>query len=271
MIVQVSAELDYTFAAPTQVILDLMPAISTDKRPPDQTILDESLTLPDGAWRRDVAPDGRRRLRGVVSGQVSIAYRGTIDNGTRRLLPPTGRTTPWSDLPDDVLPFLLPSRYCPSDRFARFAGRTFGGAGDGVALVMAVMDWLAEHVDYVPGSSAAQTGAEQTFTTRSGVCRDFTHLAITLCRALGIPARAVSAYAADLDPPDFHAVTEVFLDGAWWLVDPTRLAPVEGLVRIAEGRDAADIAFMTSDGAGTMVSQTVMVSRQSAGPVRRSA
>lgn len=266
MIVQVATELDYSFDAPTQVILDILPANA-----PDQTVLEESLTLPDNAWQRDVASDGRRRLRGVVSGQVSIAYRGTIDNGSRLLLPPAGRKTPWTDLPDAVLPFLLPSRYCPSDRFSRFAGRTFGGSGDGVALVMAVMDWLAEHVDYVPGSSAAHTGAEHTFTTRSGVCRDFTHLAITLCRALGIPARAVSAYAADLDPPDFHAVTEVFLEGDWWLVDPTRLAPVEGLVRIADGRDAADIAFMTSDGAASLVSQAVMVSRPSARSVRRHA
>jgi transglutaminase-like putative cysteine protease len=94
------------------------------------------------------------------------------------------------------------------------------------------------------------------------VCRDFTHLAISLCRALNIPVRAVSAYALDLDPPDFHAVTEVFVDGAWWLVDPTRLAPVEGMVRIAEGRDGADIAFLTSDQPCTMISQTVTVSRQ---------
>ncbi|MFN3853807.1 MAG: transglutaminase-like domain-containing protein [Phreatobacter sp.] len=266
MIIQVAAELDYSFDAPTQVILDVLPANA-----PDQTILEESLTLTDGAWQRDIAPDGRRRLRGVVAGRVSIAYRGTIDNGSRLLLPPAAHQSPWTELPDAVLPFLLPSRYCPSDRFARFAGRTFGGAGDGVALVMAVMDWLAEHVDYVPGSSAAHTGAEHTFTTRSGVCRDFTHLAITFCRALGIPARAVGAYAVDLDPPDFHAVTEVYLDGAWWLVDPTRLAPVAGLVRIADGRDAADIAFMTSDGPATLLSQAVMVSRQSAQPVRRRA
>jgi transglutaminase-like putative cysteine protease len=257
MIVQASAVLEYEFAGPTQVMLEIQAATS-----PDQIVTSEVLNLPDVPWRIDVAATGRRRLRGVVCGRVSFAYTATVDNRERRLLPPSGRLEAWSDLPEDVLPYLLPSRFCPSDAFIRFANRTFGDAGDGVAQVMAVMDWLARHVDYVPGSSMAQTDAEHTFTLRAGVCRDFTHLAISLCRALNIPARAVSAYALDLQPPDFHAVTEVFVGGAWWLVDPTRLAPVEGMVRIAEGRDAADIAFLTSDQPCTMISQAVTVMRQ---------
>jgi transglutaminase-like putative cysteine protease len=256
MIVDVSAMLEYEFAGPTQIILEIQAATS-----PDQIVTSETLTLPDVPWRSDVSPSGRRRLRGIVSGHASISYSATIDNRERKLLPATGRLEAWSDLPEDVLAYLLPSRFCPSDAFMRFANRTFGDAGDGVAKVMAVMDWLARHVDYVPGSSVAQTDAEHTFMLRAGVCRDFTHLAISLCRALNIPARAVSAYALDLEPPDFHAVTEVFVAGAWWLVDPTRLAPIEGMVRIAEGRDAADIAFLTSDLPCTMISQSVSVSR----------
>ncbi len=98
----------------------------------------------------------------------------------------------------------------------------------------------------------ATTGAAGTFIDRAGVCRDFTHLGLTLCRAAGIPARAVAAYALALDPPDFHAVFEVFLDGGWWLVDPTRLAPIAGMVRIAHGRDAADIAFLTTAGGASI-------------------
>jgi transglutaminase-like putative cysteine protease len=256
MIVQASAALEYDFPGPTQVMLEIQAATS-----PDQIVTSELLTLPDVPWRSDTAPGGRRRLRGIVSGRVSFAYTATIDNRERRLLPASGRLEAWSDLPEDVLPYLLPSRFCPADAFVRFANRTFGYAGDGVGKVMAVMDWIARHVDYVPGSSVARTDAEHTFTLRAGVCRDFTHLAISLCRALNIPARAVSAYAVDLDPPDFHAVTEVFVDGSWWLVDPTRLAPVEGMVRIAEGRDAADIAFLTSDQPCTMIAQAVTVSR----------
>ena len=94
---------------------------------------------------------------------------------------------------------------------------------------------------------------------RAGVCRDFAHLGITFARALGIPARAVSAYALDLNPPDFHAVFEVYLDNTWWLIDPTRLAPIEGIVRIGSGRDASDIAFLTSDKQCQVLSQVINV------------
>ena len=104
------------------------------------------------------------------------------------------------------------------------------------------------------------TAAERTFVDRAGVCRDFTHLGITLSRALGIPARAVSAYALQLAPPDFHAIFEVFLENNWWLIDPTRLAPIEGIVRIGSGRDASDIAFLTSDKQCQVLRQTIAVS-----------
>jgi transglutaminase-like putative cysteine protease len=142
----------------------------------------------------------------------------------------------------------------------RFAQREFGGAGDGVARIMAILEWLYRNVDYVVGVSNAETTAERTFVDRAGVCRDFTHLGITLTRALGIPARAVSAYALQLDPPDFHAIFEVYLENGWWLIDPTRLAPIEGIVRIGSGRDASDIAFLTSDKQCQMVAQTIRVS-----------
>ncbi|TCR68250.1 transglutaminase superfamily protein [Bosea sp. BK604] len=126
---------------------------------------------------------------------------------------------------------------------------------------MSILEWIAAEVDYVAGVSTPESSAAHTFTVRAGVCRDFTHLGITFCRALSIPARAVSAYSLDVQPPDFHAVMEVYLENAWWLVDPTRLAPIEGIIRIAHGRDAADTAFLTTDKACTVVSQTVQVSR----------
>lgn len=99
-----------------------------------------------------------------------------------------------------------------------------------------------------PAAIARPTSSRCSPTASAGVCRDFSHLGITLCRALNIPARAVSAYAFKLQPPDFHAVFEVFLDGGWWLVDPTRLAHVDGMVRIGVGRDAADVAFLSTTG-----------------------
>jgi transglutaminase-like putative cysteine protease len=143
----------------------------------------------------------------------------------------------------------------------RFVQREFSASSDGVARIMAVLEWIKRNVDYISGVSNAETTAERTFVDRAGVCRDFTHLGITLSRALGIPARAVSAYALDLNPPDFHAVFEVYLEGNWWLIDPTRLAPVEGIVRIGSGRDAPDIAFLTSDKQCQVLQQTIKVAQ----------
>ena len=113
----------------------------------------------------------------------------------------------------------------------------------------------------LPGSSDPTTTAADTFVARQGVCRDYAHLLAAFARASGVPARLVSAYGWEVDPPDFHAVVEVWLSGAWRLVDPSRLAPLEGLVRICAGRDATDIAFMTIFGEAEMNSQSVTLTR----------
>jgi transglutaminase-like putative cysteine protease len=258
MKLNIAATLSYGFSAATQVIAAIEAA-----RSPDQIILSEDLLVSSNAPLIRDADDetGERRFRAVLSGQVEISYRATVDNGTRVPLAPDARQHDWAQLPQDVLPYLLPSRFSPSDEFMRFAQREFRRVQGGGARALAVLDWLYTHLDYVHGVSHALTTAEQTFIDRAGVCRDFSHLGIALTRALNIPARAVSAYALDLDPPDFHAVYEVYLDGRWWLVDPTRLAPVEGMVRIASGRDAADIAFLTSDYNCQCLSQTITVTR----------
>lgn len=258
MKLNVSATLTYGFDSDTQVIAAIEAA-----RSPDQTIISESLVIsPDCFLVRDEDPvSGERRFRTALSGQVEIRYQALVDNGERIPLRPDARQHDWSQLPQDVLPYLLPSRFSPSDEFMRFAQREFCAIQGGGARILAVLDWLHEHLDYVHGVSHAQTTAEQTFIDRAGVCRDFSHLGIALTRALNIPARAVSAYALDLDPPDFHAVFEVYLNGGWWLVDPTRLAPVEGMVRIASGRDAADIAFLTSQFNCQCLAQTITVTR----------
>jgi transglutaminase-like putative cysteine protease len=255
----IKAELVYVFAEATQIIANLE-ASQTE----DQMILSESLDIqPPARLLSDQTPYGDRRIRASLTGEVTIRYLATVENNLRQLLPVAGRQHLWSDLPGDVLPFLLPSRFCPSDKFMRFAQRQFGGAGDGVARVMAILEWIHRNVDYVSGVSTAETTAERTFVDRAGVCRDFTHLGITLARALGIPARAVSAYALELNPPDFHAIFEVYLENGWWLIDPTRLAPIEGIVRIGNGRDASDIAFLTSDKQCQVLRQTIEVSKAS--------
>jgi transglutaminase-like putative cysteine protease len=257
MKLSIKAELVYAFAPETQIVASIEASQTSD-----QTILSEKLDIhPPIQLLSDKTPYGDRSIRASLSGEVTILYQAIVENNLRQLLPSSGHQHLWSDLPNDVLPFLLPSRFCPSDKFMRFSQREFGGAGDGVARVMAILEWIYRNVDYVPGVSNAETTAERTFIDRAGVCRDFTHLGITLCRALGIPARAVSAYALQLEPPDFHAIFEVFLENNWWLIDPTRLAPIEGIIRIGSGRDASDIAFLTSDKQCQVLSQTIMGSQ----------
>lgn len=257
MHLNVRAELLFDFPAGTQAIVSVQAAHS-----PDQIVVSESLVLTPATGIVQDFPDerGERRFRASFNGETRIAYEAVVDNGQRIAIPASARRSEWVSLPQSVLQYMTPSRYCPSDRFLLFANREFGGYADGGAQVLAVLDWIHAHVDYVPGVSDAETTAEGTFVDRAGVCRDFSHLGITLCRALSIPARAVSAYAWKLDPPDFHAVFEVYLDGGWWLVDPTRLAPIDGLVRIGIGRDAADIAFLTTTGPCQSLSQSVTVS-----------
>lgn len=158
------------------------------------------------------------------------------------------------ELPSAVLPYLNPSRYCPSDRLGRWAEHEFGEVGRGHERIETICDWIYDSLDYVVGSTTSETDACETLIQRCGVCRDFAHVAITLCRALGVPARYVSGYAVGLDPPDFHGHFEVFLGDTWWLFDATRRAPRSGFVRIGTGRDAADCAFATIVGGARLES-----------------
>jgi transglutaminase-like putative cysteine protease len=253
MKIRVRAELVYRFDPPTDAIYKIQVA-----NWPGQNILEETLTTtPEVAFQHDRDDEfGARTLRAHLQGEVAMVYEAVVDNGTLKGLPPVTVQHDWNDLPAEVLPYLNPSRYCPSDQFGRFVERTFGGTVGG-DRVLKILGWIAENIDYEPGASDSETTASRTFIDRAGVCRDFTHMGITLCRASGIPARAVSAFAHQLNPPDFHAIFEVWLSDGWWLVDPTGLAPVEGLVRIACGRDAADIAFLTTQGSCQMVRQSV--------------
>jgi len=253
MKIRVRAELVYRFEPPTDAIYQLQVA-----HWPGQNILEERLetTPPVQFIENEDTEFGARTLRAHLSGEVALTYEAVVDNGILKGLPPVTVQHDWNDLPAEVLTYLNPSRYCPSDQFGRFVERTFGGTVGG-ERVLAILDWIKANIDYEPGSSDSETTAARTFIDRAGVCRDFTHMGITLCRASRIPARAVSAYAFDLTPPDFHAIFEVWLSDGWWLVDPTGLAPVEGLVRIACGRDAADIAFLTTQGTCSFVRQSV--------------
>jgi transglutaminase-like putative cysteine protease len=249
---RIKTQLTYDFAEPCETLLMIEAARSAD-----QAVGRERLTFSPAAEiaRLDDPVSGERRAVFTAHGRVEVNYEAEVevlprDAGLKGLPAVAVR-----DLPGDALPYLRASRYCPSDRFERFVERQFGhlAGGDKAA---AILDWIAGHVDYRAGVSDAGTTALDTFVDRCGVCRDFAHLAITLLRAADIPTRAVSAYAWKLEPPDLHAVAEVYLGGRWRLVDPTRKAPIEGLVRIATGLDAADIAFMAVFGRAELVGQT---------------
>jgi transglutaminase-like putative cysteine protease len=161
-------------------------------------------------------------------------------------------------LPGDTVRYLMPSRYCPADEFQTFAATKFGSL-EGGARVAAIRNWIAEKVSYVSGSSSNQTTALDTFVQRQGVCRDFAHLMITLTRASGIPARFVSVYAPGVNPPDFHAVAEIYLAGTWHLVDATEMAKTDKIARIGVGLDAAEVAFLSGFGQMEMLNQSVQV------------
>lgn len=174
-------------------------------------------------------------MRGVGPGQLKIEYDATVTG-----LAPDEIATDF-----DTYRFARPSRYCQSDELSPLARDEFAGL-HGAELLAAVSSWVGSSVAYVPGSSRPIDGAVATMLAREGVCRDFAHLTVALLRATEIPARVASVYAPGLDPMDFHAVAEACLDGKWYVVDPTCLAPRDSLVRIATGADASDTAFMTT-------------------------
>ena len=174
-------------------------------------------------------------LENVGRGLLLVDYRATV----------LGHGVQATATPYDVFQYIRPSRYCESDRLGPLARAEFGGLV-GADLLAAVSSWVGVNIDYVAGSSRPIDGAVETLLGREGVCRDFAHLTAALLRANNVAARVVSVYAPGLTPMDFHVVTEACLDGAWYLVDPTCLAPRDSMVRIATGADATEVAFIST-------------------------
>lgn len=195
-------------------------------------------------WRL-LVPAGEFRLSHQVLAEVS----GALDP-----VHPELRKIPVQDLPDEVIVYTLPSRYCPSDLFLAEAWTLFGQVKDGWAQVQAVCDWLYGNIQYSPGSISS-TSALEAYQQRRAVCRDFAHLGVSFCRALSIPARYVCGYLPEIGvepdglPMDFHAWFEVYLGNGWHTFDARHNTPRTGRVLIASGRDAADVAFSTVYGA----------------------
>lgn len=257
MRLKIDAFLDYHFPRRADVLLALQVA-----QMPDQRLVEDKLTVSTATPLTAIAGQQGIGRRTWTAGEGSFVarYEAVVDvaRDVRDLSQLSAIALP--SLPARVVHYLWPSRYCQSDKMKPFACEQFGHLSGG-ARVNAIAEWTKANLRYVPGCSDAETTANDTFEQRQGICRDYAHLMISFCRALDIPARMVSAYAWKLDPPDFHAVAEVYLDGGWYLVDPTGLAPTEGLVRIAVGRDATDISFMTIFGNAELNRQTVTVER----------
>lgn len=255
MLLNVKACLVYAATDPCDALLQIEPTTDSGQRCDDPRLL-----LLSGATLREVEGEdaigtGRwinvtNRLDCIFEVQVEVR-RAVADLGALQ-------ETPRHQLPGSVVQYLMPSRYCQSDLFLDFTAAQFTGETGG-ALVLSMSNWVMSNFTYDIFISNPGTTATDSFAALRGVCRDYAHVLIALVRAMGIPARFVSAYAPGVTPQDFHAVVEVFLEGDWHLVDPTGMATPADIVRICVGRDAADTSFLTSYGLLTLQEQSVQV------------
>lgn len=253
----VETVLEYQVLGPTHFCFNIEAA-----HWPTQEVVSERLEISSGVVpHRCTDPrSGNRFLRfDAQRGPLKVAYKAEVEVHTPQV-DTTLRERPVAQVPDDIFPYLLATRYCESDVLCDEGVRLFGQVAPGFGRVRAIADWIRGNVAYRPGSTDSNTTAQQVFAQRAGVCRDFAHLGITFCRALNIPARIVVGYVWFDEPPqDFHALFEAWLDGQWVLFDPTGMAPVDRLVRIGTGRDAKDVAFATMFGPVRMTRKQVMV------------
>jgi transglutaminase-like putative cysteine protease len=219
---------------------------------PQQRVRGERLELsqPLVAEVQTDAATATRFLRvHAAQGPLRVRYAATLDIDHHVAEPGTLAEVPVRLLPLDVVPYIYPSRYCESDRLLKLANDEFGALWQGYSRVLAIQHWVQKQVSFVSNTSDSSTSAVDTLIDRVGVCRDFTHLMIALCRALGIPARVATGtdYGASpaLGPPDLHAYVEVYLAHRWYLFDASGTGIPMGFMRFGTGRDAADVAFAT--------------------------
>jgi transglutaminase-like putative cysteine protease len=198
------------------------------------------------------------------AGHICLKGTGVVrDSAQPDSLTPLAEQHPLQDLPEDALVFLLGSRYCETDLLSDVAWARFGQTPPGWARVQAICDFVHNHITFDYQQARATRTAWQAFEQRVGVCRDFAHLAITLCRCMNIPARYCTGYLGDMGIPppygvmDFAAWIEVYLGGAWHTFDPRNNVPRIGRVLIARGRDATDVAITTTFGPNTLERFTV--------------
>ena len=258
MRLNIDVTMDYQLTGHDTVLLTLE-AAQTD----GQVVIESALDV-EGADLRGIEVEGmpgRRVWAHVTSDRMKLRYRALVEVTRAGAALERLAGTPMRDLPGEVVSYLRPSRFCQSDLLTEFAAQQFRGL-DGGARIAGIVDWARSEITYVPGSSSATTSAVDSFVARRGVCRDYAHLVCSLARAGNIPARYTSVYGADVDPPDFHAVAEVWLEGAWHLVDATGMSHAGDMVVIGSGRDASDVAFMETEDWARPLWQKVDVRRE---------
>jgi transglutaminase-like putative cysteine protease len=258
MQIRLGYELVYQFPQPTPVILvlNVHESRAGDLVAPDRIAVTPSLTVTS---YRDTFGNSCSRIL-APKGRTSITADAVVrDSGLVDRIVPGAPQLPVENLPEEALVFLLASRYCETDRLLETAWRVFAGSPMGWGRVQAICDFVHGHVAFGYEHASPNKSAWEVFTERKGVCRDYAHLAIALCRCMNIPARYCTGYLGDIGVPvagamDFSAWFEAYLGGQWYTFDPRNNIPRIGRVLIARGRDAADVAITTTFGPNTLES-----------------
>ncbi|WP_461096662.1 transglutaminase domain-containing protein [Spirosoma luteolum] len=249
-------ELQFTAQEPTPLILMLRPRSGAG-----QWIVREEYTITPAVNVTEFTDMYGNLCQRLVApeGPFSIQFAATVQTADTIDIEPGAPYSPVEELPDDVLHYTLPSRYCQSDMLSELASQITQEVAPGYDQAEAIRAWINTNIRYEYGTSNASTSAVDTAAHRVGVCRDFTHLGISLCRALNIPARMVVGYLYQLDPMDLHAWFEAYVGERWYTFDATQREPKGNRITVAYGRDAADVAFTTQFGAMTLDTMRVWV------------
>jgi transglutaminase-like putative cysteine protease len=246
----IDCELEYDVAAQTLFIFNIAVPTGFGQHVRSESIATQPV-LPVEEFH-DTGGVNRLLRVNVAPGRFGIRYLAAVDVDPPAVDPHAERI-PLATVAPEAIPYLLSSRYCEVEQLFALASAEFGQITPGYAQVQAVCAWIRAHIAYRVGSSSPATTARDVLANRAGVCRDFAHLAVAMCRALNIPARFVSGYTRYQEPPqDFHALFEAHLGGRWLLFDPTELARIDSIVRIGIGRDAAETAFATFFGSARL-------------------
>jgi transglutaminase-like putative cysteine protease len=263
MLIRLGYDIQFDIPSPVAIValLHVHPSRAVDLREPDKLQLEPSTKVEEhvdsfgNRCSRFVAPQGMLRL-----------WNSTLieDSGELDAANPDARQLPVEELPPETLRYLNNSRYCETDRLCNIAAELFGSTAPGWSRVQAVCDWVHGKVTFGYHFARVTKTALDVYTERTGVCRDFQHLAVTFCRCLNIPARYVTGYLGDIgvprdpNPMDFSAWFEVYLEDRWWAFDARHNRRRIGRVVMAAGRDAADVALTTSFGVAHLKEFKVM-------------